>query len=152
MPTLSTGQTRAASVVVYTAFGIGTVMSLVTEAAAGFAGTTSAVLRAVGVIGCIALFLFTRQSRQVHAPTRQIDERERADRASSYQLSFQILITACFALFILVLASHALGGPNPPGTALGDLLAFIAVGGFALPSVVLAWQDDADLDDVEVGA
>ncbi|MBS0373695.1 MAG: hypothetical protein JSR73_03905 [Proteobacteria bacterium] len=139
---------RAASLVTYAAFAIGTAAPLLlhpSPAAAKF----FVALRATGVLGCIALFLVSRYSRQVHASDLDIDERERAQRAQSYMRAFQILIGAVFVLFLLVLALDVIQPVDRRDSILADVLVFLGVGGFALPAAVLAWQDRVNSEILE---
>lgn len=104
------------------------------------------LIRLLGLLGAIFLFLDVRGQR-ANAADAMLDERERADRDRAYVVTHRVMIAVLLAAFLYMLAARATGWRVPDAEGIMDLISAFAIGSMALPGMILAWREQAELVD-----
>ncbi len=104
------------------------------------------LLRLVGLVGAILLFLSSYGQLSQRAE-RDLDEREAQFRNRAYVLTHQIMVVALFLAFFWVEISTKLGWWLPPAREVGNLITAFALSSMALPAAILAWRDRTPADE-----
>lgn len=104
------------------------------------------LLRLVGLVGAILLFL-SGYGQLSQRAERDLDEREAQIRNRAYVLTHQVMVVGLFLAFFWVEISTKLGWWLPPAKEVGNLITAFALSSMALPAAILAWRDRASADE-----
>ncbi len=136
---------RILSAMVLAALGIGFVGGAMFPDGDGGVQTGLAVLRLIGLLGAVALFIDVR-NQQAHAPDAMLDERQRGERDSAYLRAHPMIVGTMFLVLFYTVPATRLGWWLPDGDGAIDLLSAFAIASLALPGMILAWRERSDLD------
>lgn len=136
---------RLLSVVVLAGLGIGYLGGALMPDDDGGVRLGFAIVRLIGLFAAVALFVDIRNQR-VHAPDVQLDERERAERDSAHRASHSAVVGTMFVVLFYTIPAKALDWWFPDRDGAIDLLSAFAIASLALPGIIAAWREPADLD------
>lgn len=136
---------RVLSVVVLAGLGLGYLGGAMFPDAAGGVRSGFSIVRLIGLFGAVALFVDVR-NQQAHSPDAMLDERQRAERDNAHVRAHQIIVGTMFAVLFYSVPATKLGWWLPDREGAIDLLSAVATAGLALPGMILAWRERADLD------
>jgi hypothetical protein len=136
---------RALSLVVLVAMPLGYLGGAIWPDQAGGTWLPFAILRLIGLFAGVFLFVDIRNQR-ANASDTMLDERERAERDSAYRASHYGIVGALFLAFLYTIPAKLLGWWFPDRDGAIDLLSAFGIISLALPGIILAWRERADLE------
>jgi hypothetical protein len=136
---------RALSLLVLVVMPMGYLGGAIWPDHAGGVWLPFAMMRLVGLFAGVFLFVDIRNQR-ANAGDAILDERERAERDSAYRASHYGIVGALFLVFLYTIPAKLLGWWFPDRDGAIDLLSAFGIASLALPGIVLAWRERADLD------